>query len=99
MSLSNGRWAFSDSLNRSLVMLSHLPPRLIPVLGLALAPDDPFINRFLVESPDPSDAYCWDLTVGRVLADGNLVQLQIPCQFPGCHNICQNNLLFLFYGF
>jgi hypothetical protein len=63
------------SKNRALVILSQLPPWLLPALGLALAPNDPLINRFLVKSPDPSDAYCWDLTVSRVLADSNLVQL------------------------
>jgi hypothetical protein len=56
-----------------LVILSHLPSRLIPIPRLA--PDDPFINRFLVKSPDPSDTNCWDLTVSRVLTDSNLVQL------------------------
>jgi hypothetical protein len=66
---------FQDQHQECLVILGHLPPRLIPILGLALAPDNPFINRFLVKSPDPSDADCWDLTVRRVLADSNLVQL------------------------
>jgi hypothetical protein len=60
---------------RALVILGHLSPRLIPIQGLALALDDPFINRLLVKSPDPSNAYRWDLTIRCVLADGNLVQL------------------------
>jgi len=56
----------------------------------SLAPRDPFVDYFLVESPDPSDTNGRDLTGLGQFADCDLMQSQILRQFSGGHDLCQN---------
>ena len=59
-------------------------------LRFLLTRSDPTINHILIESPDLSDPNSWDLSLGGVFADGDLVELEIFRHFLCGHDLAQN---------
>ena len=56
---------------------------------------DPSVNGIFVESPDPPDPDGRDFAFSRILADCNLVQFQIFCDFLCGHNFWHGTLLYV----
>jgi hypothetical protein len=55
--------------NQHFVVVFHFSLHL-----LFLPATDPFVYRFFVEAPNPSDSDCWDFPLRCIFANGNLME-------------------------